>query len=109
MKNLIRQHATNLTTAAPYALASGEAFMVGAFFMVASADTAQGAQVVGVTAGEYSLTKAAGETWAFGDKLYWDAANKRLTKTAGSLAYVAKATAGAVAAATSGAAKIINA
>jgi len=106
MKNLIRQNATNLPLIAPYALASGAPFMVGSIFAVASSDAATGAPVEGVTRGEYSLPKTAGEAWTQGAKLYWNATTKSLTTTAGGNTQVAVATQAASSAATAGAAKL---
>lgn len=102
MKNLIRQPADNHTCIAPYDLASGDPFMVGSRFMVASNAAKSGETVVGVTRGEYSLRKATGETWADGDKLYWDATAEKLTKTATGNAHVALASGAALSADTAG-------
>ncbi len=109
MKNLIRNVADNLPLIAPYAVKSGDPFMVGSFFAVASTDADAGAPVEGVTEGEYALPKTAGQAWTVGMKLYWDATNRVLTSTAGSNPHVALATAGAASAATSGAAKLVYA
>ncbi len=106
MKNLIRQNATNLPLIAPYAIASGAPFMVGAIFAVASNDAATGAAVEGVTRGEYSLPKTTTEAWTVGAKLYWNATTKLLTTTASGNTQVAVATQAAAAAATTGAAKL---
>ncbi len=109
MKNLIRQKAVNLPFIAPYDVKSGDPFMVGAFFAIASTDALAGQPVEGVTEGEYSLPKTTGQAWTTGAKLYWDATNRLLTNTAGSNVHVALATGGAASAAASGAAKLVYA
>lgn len=72
------------TFVAPYAVASGGAFLVGSDFAVATAAAAQGAPVEGITQGVFDLPKATGTGTdvTAGTKLYWDDANKRVTKTA---------------------------
>jgi predicted RecA/RadA family phage recombinase len=70
MKNYV-QKGENLTLTAPRALLSGEGFLVGAIFAVASAAAASGAPVVGVTEEVFDLPKAAGAVTA-GVKAYWD-------------------------------------
>ncbi len=106
MKNLIRNVADNLPLIAPYALKSGDPFMVGSLFAIASIDADVGAPVEGVTKGEFSLPKTAGEGWSVGQKLYWNAATKALTTTAGSNLQVCVATQAAASAAVTGAAKL---
>jgi len=58
MKNFLAQ-GDNVQGVAPYALASGNGYLDGAEFAVASNDAAQGASVVGVTRGVFALPKAA--------------------------------------------------
>ncbi len=70
MKNYV-QKGENLTLPAPRALNSGDGFLVGAIFAVASAAAAQGAPVVGVTEDVFDLPKAAGAV-SPGAKAYWD-------------------------------------
>lgn len=80
MKNFI-QRGDNVDCIAPYAVKSGDGFLDGAEFAVASTDAAVGAPVVGVTRGVFSLPKAAvaitRKTVA-----YWDNAAKVLTNVA---------------------------
>lgn len=80
MKNFI-QPGDNLDCLAPYAVASGNGFLDGAEFAVASTDAAQGAPVQGVTRGVFALPKAAvavvRKTVA-----YWDNAARVVTNVA---------------------------
>ena len=105
MKNFVQQ-GDNLTLVAPYAVSSGGGFLVGSIFAIASADAASGAPVVGVTRGVFVLSKATGEAWTVGVKLYWDNTNKRLTTTASGNTLVAVATVAAQSGDTSGTAKL---
>jgi len=70
MKNYV-QKGQNLTLTAPRTLKSGEGFLVGAIFAVASAAAAMGDPVVGVTEEVFDLPKAAGVITP-GAKAYWD-------------------------------------
>ena len=79
MKNFV-QNGDNLDLTAPRALASGEGFLVGSLFAVASAATANAAAVVGVTRGVFDLTKATGAISA-GAKVYWDNTAFNVTTT----------------------------
>lgn len=83
MKNY-RHKGDTCTFTAPYAVASGAGFQVGALFAVAAFDAAQNAQVEGDLVGVHSLAKATGAgTGAIaGTKIYWDNTNKVVTKTA---------------------------
>lgn len=80
MKNFV-QNGDNITGVAPYAVASGQGYLDGAEFAVASADAASGAAVVGVVRGVFTLTKAAvavtRKTVA-----YWDNTNRVVTNVA---------------------------
>ena len=89
MKNFV-QKGENLDLIAPRALASGEGFIVGSIFAVASAAAANGAAVVGVAEGVFDLPKATGAVTA-GAKLYWDntAFNVTTTSTSNTLIGVA--------------------
>ena len=76
MKNFIKSSKT-LALLAPYLVASGAGFQVGAIFAVASSDAANGADVVGETEGVFALTKTSAQAWTVGQKIYWDNGNKR--------------------------------
>ncbi|WP_428968272.1 DUF2190 family protein [Sphingomonas sp. Xoc002] len=80
MKNFL-QPGHNVPGVAPYPLASGNGYLDGAEFAIASNDAAAGASVVGVTNGVFSLPKAAvaitRKTVA-----YWDNTNRNVTNSA---------------------------
>uniref|UniRef100_UPI0035CC6D45 DUF2190 family protein n=1 Tax=uncultured Sphingomonas sp. TaxID=158754 RepID=UPI0035CC6D45 len=78
MKNYIQMGVNDSDMIAPYALTSGQGFLDGTEFGVASNDTAIGAQVVGVTAGIFDLPKAA-VAIARKTKAYWDNAARLVT------------------------------
>lgn len=71
-----------VTVPAPATVASGDFVVVGAFFGVAQADAASGADVSIVREGVFALPKTTGTAWTKGDPLYWDASAKKFTKTA---------------------------
>ena len=97
------QPGEKLTFTAPYAVASGAGFKVGAFFAVALAAAASGAPVEGKRTGVWDLAKTTGEAWtAFTTKLYWDDTAKKLTSTAGSNLFVGYPAASAASADTVG-------
>lgn len=93
MKNFV-QKGENLDLVAPRALASGEGFLVGSLFAVASAAAALNAPVVGVTVGVFDLPKAAGAVTQ-GQRLYWDNAAFNVTTTVGSNTLIGVAAAAA--------------
>jgi predicted RecA/RadA family phage recombinase len=76
MKNFVQKGDT-LTLIAPYALASGVGFLVGAIFAVAVFDAAQGDEVEARAEGVFTLPKTAAQAWTQGQKVYWDNVNKR--------------------------------
>lgn len=80
MKNYV-QKGENLTLTAPRDLLSGEGFVVGSIFAVASADAKQGEPVLGVTEDVFDLPKAAGAVTA-GQKVFWDNTAFAVTTTA---------------------------
>jgi predicted RecA/RadA family phage recombinase len=82
MKNFV-QAGEMLTAAAPSGgVSSGDPVLIGAIFGVAATDAAEGANVEIATLGVFVMPKATGETWSFGDELYYDSVAKKLTKTA---------------------------
>lgn len=81
MKNYIQKGDT-LTLVAPYNLASGAGFAVGALFAVASFAAAAGEPVEGRVVGVYDLVKADSQAWTPGAKIYWDNAAKVCTTNA---------------------------
>ncbi|SEM62733.1 Predicted phage recombinase, RecA/RadA family [Sphingomonas gellani] len=77
-------HPGNVNTfVAPRALASGDGFIVGSDFAVATGPAAQGGEVEGLQIGVVDLPKATGANTDVtqGTKLYWDDANRRVTKS----------------------------
>lgn len=81
MKNFV-QPGDNLDCIAPHAVASGQGFLDGDEFAVASTDAAQGAPVQGVTRGVFDLPKAAGVAINRKSKAYWDNAGRVVTNAA---------------------------
>jgi predicted RecA/RadA family phage recombinase len=80
MKNYVQPGRT-ITLAAPYAVTSGDGFLVGAIFGVATASAALGELVEACLVGVFDLKKTASQAWSVGDKVYWDNAAKEVTKT----------------------------
>lgn len=78
------QEGKTLTLIAPRTLSSGSGMLVGAIFAVALADAAAGQPVEARRVEVFDLTKATGEAWTQGQKVYWDNTNFRVTSTAGS-------------------------
>ncbi|QCN95870.1 DUF2190 family protein [Azospirillum argentinense] len=71
MRNFV-QAGCNLDLTAPRALASGEGFIVGALFAIASTDAASGGALVGVTEGVFILPKKTAAVIAAGGRVSWD-------------------------------------
>jgi predicted RecA/RadA family phage recombinase len=94
MKNAV-QSGKVLSLIAPYAVASGNAFKVGAIVAVAQADAASGAPVEGVLSGVFEMPKFTSQSWAIGDKIYWDDFAKLMTTSNDSTTLVGVATAAA--------------
>lgn len=80
MRNQI-QVGASLPLLAPYDLTAGQGFMVGAIFAVASQNALSGEAVEGKRFGVFALAKTSVQAWAIGDRIYWDATNKRCDKT----------------------------
>lgn len=77
------QPGDTLSLGAPYDVAAGAMFKVGLILAVAAATALSGAAVEGRTTGVHTgIAKVGSQAWAVGDLVYWDDANKRLTKTA---------------------------
>ena len=81
MKNFV-ETGERVVVAAPEDASSGEFLVVGGLFGVAEFAADSGDDVVLLRRGVFSLPKATGAAWSQGDRLYWDAGNKRFTKTA---------------------------
>jgi len=78
MKNFVQPGKT-LTLNAPYALSSGDGFLVGLIFAVANGAAAISTPVEGDTEGVFVLAKTTGAAWTQGQSLYWDNAGKKVT------------------------------
>lgn len=72
-----------LTITAGGAVTSGSVQEVGSALIGVAIDGASGSgvQYPLATEGVFTIVKKTGETWAVGDKLYWDANNTRASKT----------------------------
>jgi len=92
------QEGDDLTVTAPYTVASGAGCLVGNLFGFAKFAAASGASVVITTRHVWDGTKKTNDTFAVGDKVYWDDTNKYLTSTATSNKWVGIATKAALAA-----------
>lgn len=80
MKNFVQQ-GDNLDGVAPYALKSGDGYLDGVEFAVASNDAAQGAPVIGVVRGVFAL-KSAAVAITRKTVAYWDNTAKVVTNVA---------------------------
>lgn len=78
MKNFVQPGWNDSDMIAPYALTSGQGFLDGTEFAVASNVAAIGAAVVGVTTGVFTLPKAA-VAITRKTKAYWDNAARLVT------------------------------
>ena len=81
MRNYVERGMT-LTLTALYAVAAGAGHLAGHLFGVAKEGAVQGAPVTVELVGVYDLAKHGGDTFAQGDLVYWDDANKVVTSTA---------------------------
>lgn len=82
-KNYV-QKGTNLTVPAPTNVTSGSGLQIGAIFGVAQGGALSGEDVDITVEGVFELPKVSALAIAVGDKVYWDAATKLVTKTVGS-------------------------
>ncbi len=69
-----------LTVPAPYEVNGGDGVQVGAIFGVARTWSKGGEPVEIKCNGVFDLGKSPEEIWGIGDKLYWDAVARRMTK-----------------------------
>lgn len=81
MRNYVNQGRT-LTIPAPAAVSSGGVVVAGAIAGVANGAAAIGQLVDVEVEGVFVLPKVAALAIAIGDVVYWDSANKLVTKTA---------------------------
>lgn len=92
MKNFVQEGKT-LSLTAPYAVASGDGFLVGTIFAVAAGDADSGAPVEGVTEGVFDLVKVGSQAWTVGAAIYWDNTNRHCTTVATGNTLIGKAVA----------------
>jgi predicted RecA/RadA family phage recombinase len=92
MKNYINS-GTNLGLIAGAALASGQGLKTGTLFGVVQDTAAIGELFTLVRVGHFEMVKNAGESFAVGDKIYWDDTDKNVTKTSTSNTVIGAATA----------------
>jgi predicted RecA/RadA family phage recombinase len=83
MKNYV-QKGEIITVTAPADCKSGDPVAVGSIFGVACYDAANGTDVELNTDGVFDLPKVTTDVIAAGDRVYYDSAAGKLTKTAGS-------------------------
>ncbi|MBC3927779.1 DUF2190 family protein [Undibacterium sp. CY21W] len=76
MKNYV-QDGDSLSVVAPYNVDSGAGVLVGAIFGIAICAAVAGASLDIEREGVYTLAKTSAQEWTFGQKVYWDDANKR--------------------------------
>lgn len=81
MRNHVQPGRT-LTLPAPYDVKSSEGVIVGSIFGVANGDAAAGEDVDLDVEGVFDLPKVSALAIAPGDKVYWIAADKAVSKTA---------------------------
>jgi predicted RecA/RadA family phage recombinase len=63
----------------------GTPLLIGSILVVpVGTDATQNDLFAGISRGVLDLAKATGETWAEGDRVYWDNSAKKVTKTAAS-------------------------
>ncbi len=102
MKNYLGPGKTVVVTA-PEAVSSGEFIKVGSLYGVAPVAAESGAPVVlDRSGGVYELPKVSGAAWAQGQKLFWDASEKKFTVDASKSPIAAIAFAAAAELATEG-------
>jgi len=82
MRNHV-QRGNTLTLPAPANVLSGDVVQVGSFIGIANESAANGTPVDLDLVGVFNLPKVSALAIAAGDIVYWDAANKLVTKTAG--------------------------
>lgn len=83
MKNFVYSGAV-VGLPAPYDILSGQGFLVGTLFAVATMDGLATTIVEGRLEGVYDLPKADTQAWTVGQAIYWDATNRVCTNTSNS-------------------------
>ncbi|NBN79283.1 DUF2190 family protein [Microvirga tunisiensis] len=82
MRNYVHPGDTLDLTAPAGGIASGEGFLFGDIFGVAAMNAAPGALVAVKVAGVFRLPKVAASGLTEGQKVYWSAAERKVTGTA---------------------------
>lgn len=83
MRNFIQPGNTMTLTAPTGGVEAGEAVKIGAIFGVAVSDAAEGEQFALEVEGIFELPKVSAQTWAEGDRVYWDGDEATNVATAG--------------------------
>lgn len=92
MNNFV-QIGENLTLTAPSGgVVSGEGYLIGSLFVVATVTADVGDPFVGRVIGVVELAKPTGEAWTEGAKLYWNNSTRKITTTSGGNTLVGVAT-----------------
>ncbi|WNG37874.1 DUF2190 family protein [Archangium violaceum] len=103
MKNYIQPGQSLTLTAPAGGVTSGQPYLIGSLFVVATGSAAAGSPFVGARCGVFELTKTAGQAWTEGAALYWDNAARACTTVSTSNTRIGWAAQAATSAATTGA------
>jgi predicted RecA/RadA family phage recombinase len=79
MKNFLQDGDTLTLTAPSGGVVSGNGYIIGDLFVIATVTVAQGLPFAAKTRGVFELPKLSAQAWTEGAKVYWDAGNARLT------------------------------
>lgn len=82
MKNYIQPGKSITATAPSGGVASGAGVLIGTLFGIAQHDAAEGAELELLTEGVVEIGKTSALAIEVGDRLFWDATNKVVNKTA---------------------------
>lgn len=77
MRTFIQEGDCLTLTAPTGGVVSGQGYLIGAVFVVATVTAAAGAKFAGCVMGVFELPKTGSQAWAEGQKIYWDNANAR--------------------------------
>lgn len=102
MDNFIQPGNVLELTAPVGGVASGEGYLIGSLFVVATTTEAAAALFRGQVVGVVQLTKAAPQVWAEGDQIFWDDTGKEATNVGPEDAYIGVASEAALSAAVVG-------
>lgn len=82
MKTYVQPGHTLTITAPAGGVTSGQGVLIGTLFGIAHADAAEGAEAELLTEGVVEVAKTSALQIDVGDRLFWDATNKVVNKTA---------------------------